>query len=70
MLGLGSLEAALAVWLCIASALLCVVYGAWNWNVRGKPDTVREERTVVVRDRKRKNRGGENGNKAGHGSGK
>ncbi len=51
MLGLGSLEAALAVWLCLAAALLCVVYGAVSWNKRGKPDTVRQEHTVVVRGR-------------------
>jgi hypothetical protein len=57
MLGLGSLEAALAVWLCLAAALLCVVYGALNWYTQGKPDIVREERTVVVRDPKAESSG-------------
>ena len=71
MLGLGSLEAALAVWLCLAAALLCVVYGALNWNTRGKPDAVHEERTVVVRDPKDRTtgkRGEETGKDEGHGS--
>ena len=47
MLGLGSLEAALAFWLCLAATLLCVVYGAANWNKEGKPDRVKTERTVI-----------------------
>jgi len=37
MLGLGGGEMALAYWLCILSALGCVVYGLVNWN-RGSPD--------------------------------
>jgi len=32
MLGLGDLSIFLAYVLCIASALLCVVYGVINWN--------------------------------------
>ncbi|WP_407681394.1 symporter small accessory protein [Pseudodesulfovibrio profundus] len=39
MLGLGSVEIALAFWLSIASALLCVVYGIVNWNNTGKSDS-------------------------------
>lgn len=71
MLGLGSLEAALAVWLCLAAALLCVIYGAVNWNKQGNPDTVREERTVIVRERGR-SRGHDSDrteNREEHGSG-
>lgn len=35
MLGFGSVEIALAFWLSIASAALCVVYGIVNWNETG-----------------------------------
>lgn len=35
MLGFGSVEIALAFWLSIASAVLCVVYGIVNWNKTG-----------------------------------
>jgi hypothetical protein len=35
LLGLGSLETALAVWGSIAAALVCVVYGVVNWNKGG-----------------------------------
>ncbi len=73
MLGLGSLEAALAVWLSLAATLLCVVYGALNWYARGKPDIVREERTVVVRGRQARTSGEqaeETGKHEGQGDGK
>lgn len=36
MLGLGSLEIALAFWLSIAATALCVIYGIVNWNNSGK----------------------------------
>ncbi|ACV69130.1 symporter small accessory protein [Desulfohalobium retbaense] len=42
MLGLGSLGCALAFWLSIGAALLCVVYGVRNWN-REHPDFVRQD---------------------------
>ena len=32
MLGLGDWAIAGAIILCVASAVLCVVYGAINWN--------------------------------------
>lgn len=35
MLGLGSVEIALAFWLSIGATLLCVVYGIVNWNNSG-----------------------------------
>lgn len=35
MLGLGSVEIALAFWLSIGATALCVVYGILNWNNRG-----------------------------------
>lgn len=35
MLGLGSLETALAFWLTLAGAAVCVVYGIINWNKGG-----------------------------------
>ncbi|MFO7816088.1 MAG: symporter small accessory protein [Thermodesulfobacteriota bacterium] len=38
MLGLGSIGAALAFWLSIAAAALCVVYGIVNWNNKGPSD--------------------------------
>lgn len=40
MLGLGSWDTALAVWMCIGSAVLCVAYGLLKWNDAGVPDTV------------------------------
>jgi hypothetical protein len=69
MLGLDSLEAALAIWLCLAAALLCVVYGAVNWNKRGRPDTVREERTVVRHRPESGPTGGKRNNRERDGSG-
>jgi len=47
MLGLGSLEAALAFWLCIVATLICVVYGVMNWNKEGPRDKVKTEKTVL-----------------------
>jgi len=38
MLGFGSVEIALAFWLSIGSAILCVVYGIVNWNETGSKD--------------------------------
>lgn len=38
MLGLGSIGTALAFWLSVASALLCVGYGMWKWNDTGAPE--------------------------------
>ncbi len=35
MLGLGSVEIALAFWLSIGATALCVVYGIVNWNNSG-----------------------------------
>ena len=32
MFGLGDAAIAAAIILCIASAVLCVIYGAMNWN--------------------------------------
>lgn len=39
MLGLGSLEAALAFWLSLFAACSCIVWGLWNWNEKGAPDS-------------------------------
>ncbi len=36
MLGLGSVEIALAFWMSIGATVLCVVYGIVNWNNSGK----------------------------------
>lgn len=36
MLGLGSVEIALAFWLSIGATLICVIYGIVNWNKSGK----------------------------------
>ncbi|MFP4167908.1 MAG: symporter small accessory protein [Desulfonatronovibrionaceae bacterium] len=38
MIGLGSLQSALAFWLCIAAAGLCVIYGICKWNTEGPAD--------------------------------
>ena len=54
MLGLGSLEAALAFWLCIVATLICVIYGAMNWNKEGLPDKVKTEKTVLPQGQKEK----------------
>ena len=35
MLGLGSVEIALAFWLSLGATALCVVYGIVNWNNKG-----------------------------------
>jgi len=45
MLGLGDFWVALVYILCIASALLCLVYGLVNWNKGGGPSPleVKEE---------------------------
>ncbi len=45
MMGFGSVEIALAFWLSIGSAALCVVYGIVNWNNTGAEagKTVHEE---------------------------
>lgn len=37
MLGLGDFWVSLVFVLCICSTLLCVVYGAVNWNKDGEP---------------------------------
>lgn len=52
MFGIQSFPVALAYLLCIASALLCVVYGILNWNkgeAQVEPDDVKwaaEEKKV------------------------
>lgn len=47
MLGFGSVEIALVFWLCIFSAVVCVVYGVRNWNNKGTPDKVKVKKTIV-----------------------
>ena len=47
MLGLGSVEIALAVWLCILASAVCIVYGIWKWNDKGEPDKVKIKRTII-----------------------
>ncbi|SKA74613.1 hypothetical protein SAMN02745704_00723 [Paucidesulfovibrio gracilis DSM 16080] len=44
MLGLGSVEIALAFWLVILCAAVCVVYGALHWNHGDECDAVDPER--------------------------
>lgn len=39
MLGLGSVEIALAFWLSVGATVLCVVYGIVNWNNKGADKT-------------------------------
>lgn len=40
MLGLGSVEIALAFWLVIFGAAVCIGYGGVKWNQDGRADTV------------------------------
>ncbi|KUJ95253.1 MAG: hypothetical protein PWR24_1158 [Desulfonauticus sp.] len=44
MLGMGSVEMALAYLLCLAASAFCVGYGILHWNDKGK--TV--EQTILV----------------------
>jgi len=46
MLGLSGIGVAAAYILTILSAVLCVVYGIWNWN---KPDEA-EERVEIAEE--------------------
>eukprot|EP00831_Metopus_contortus_P014060 TRINITY_DN15786_c0_g1_i1.p4 TRINITY_DN15786_c0_g1~~TRINITY_DN15786_c0_g1_i1.p4 ORF type:complete len:224 (-),score=55.05 TRINITY_DN15786_c0_g1_i1:1172-1843(-) len=49
MMGFGSVEIALAFWLSIGSAALCVVYGIVNWNNTGaQAGTAKHEEDVQV----------------------
>ncbi len=43
MIGLGSIGAALAFWLSIGAAALCVVYGLLSWNNEGPPDVDQDQ---------------------------
>ena len=43
MLGMGSVEIALAFWLCIAATALCVGYGLYNWNKGGVEKSPKKE---------------------------
>ena len=49
MIGLGSIEIALAFWCSIGSAVLCIGYGILNWNKQGKPDRVTTRHKRVIR---------------------
>ena len=40
MLGMGSIETALAIWLTLGVSVLCIGYGIVYWNDAGKPDKV------------------------------
>jgi hypothetical protein len=44
MIGLGSIGAALAFWLCLGATALCVVYGLKNWNADEPDSTGYQER--------------------------
>lgn len=48
MLGLGSVEIALAFWLVILSSLLCIGYGVIKWNSGGEEDAVDPERDEAL----------------------
>jgi hypothetical protein len=45
MLGLADGWVAAAYWLCLASSLICIIYGALNWNKGGEAAVGDEERT-------------------------
>lgn len=46
MLGMGSVEMALAYVLCLAASVFCVVYGVLKWNDKGR---VIEQKVEVKR---------------------
>ncbi len=46
MLGLGSLEMALAYWLCLIGGAFCVWWGWRNWNAPSEPDRLRYKKYV------------------------
>ncbi len=43
MLGIASIELAIAYLLCIASAVWCVVYALYFWEAKGKDAEVHQE---------------------------
>jgi len=45
LFGLHDFWTGLSIILCIASTLLCVIYGALNWN-RGGEETVNSEKVL------------------------
>lgn len=46
MLGLGSLEMALAFWFCLIGGAFCVWWGWRNWNAPSGPDRLRYKKYV------------------------
>ena len=46
VLGFGSVEIALAYVLCLLATVLCVAYGAANWNAQGEPDRVKVKKII------------------------
>lgn len=41
LLGMGSVEIALAFWLSVGASVLCLVYGLINWNRGGETDSAK-----------------------------
>ncbi len=52
LLGLGDASVTLAFILCLASAALCVVYGAMKWNSDGQELSGEEDRSWVEEEKK------------------
>lgn len=52
MLGLGSVEIALAYWACILASVFCIIYGSLKWNDKGAPDKVKLSKTILPADKK------------------
>ncbi|WP_051694326.1 symporter small accessory protein [Desulfohalovibrio reitneri] len=58
MLGFAGLDVALAYWLCLVSAAVCVVYGVVHWNDRVDSDPFKM-RKIILPKRARKGRDGD-----------
>jgi hypothetical protein len=46
MLGLGSVEAAVAYWLCLGVSAFCIAWGLARWNAPIRPDAVKPKKFV------------------------
>lgn len=52
MLGFGSVEVALAYWLCLAASAFCIIFGCLNWNKKGEPDKIKLKKYILPKERK------------------
>jgi hypothetical protein len=52
MLGMADGWVAAAYWLCIASTVLCILYGAIKWNTGAEPLSEEEDRRWATDEEK------------------